>query len=72
MARGRQHENWMHTSQVMAMLANINRAENADPMSWEHWHPQYDPPEPPEATAEMLIGFGFKPAPKPAEVTNGG
>lgn len=56
----------------MAMLANINRAEDADVLSWEHWHPHYDPPEPPEATTEMLIGFGFKPAAKPAEVANGG
>jgi hypothetical protein len=60
----------MHTAQVMAMLANIHRAEDADPMSWELWHPHYEPPEAPEATAEMLIGFGFKPA-QPTEVVSG-
>lgn len=57
---------------MMAMFANINRAEDADPMSWEHWHPQYDPPEAPEATAEMLVAFGFKPAANPEGVTHGG
>jgi hypothetical protein len=61
----------MHTSQVMAMLVNINRAEDADIMSWEHWHPQYDPPEPPEATPDILIGLGFKPVAKPEVVSNG-
>jgi len=55
----------------MAMLVNINRAEDADIMSWEHWHPQYDPPEPPEATPDILIGLGFKPVAKPEVVSNG-
>ena len=55
----------------MAMLANINRAEDADAVSWEHWHPQYDPPEAPEATPEILIGLGFKPVVKAEGVSNG-
>jgi hypothetical protein len=61
----------MHTAQLMAMLANINRAEDADVVSWEHWHPQYDPPEAPEATPEILIGLGFKPVVKAEGVTSG-
>lgn len=69
MARGRQRENWMHTSQLMALLANIHRGEESDAMSWEHWHPHYDPPEPPEATRDQLIAFGFRPV---EESNNGG
>lgn len=55
----------------MSMLANIHRTEDSEPMSWELWHPHYEPPEPPEATAEVLMAFGFKPA-RPAEVPDGG
>ena len=72
MAKGRQHENWVHTSQVMAMLANIHRSEDADVFSWDQFHPGYDPPEPPEATTELLMAMGFRPVEPPAEVTNGG
>lgn len=61
----------MHTAQVMSMLANIHRTEDSDPMSWELWHPHYEPPEPPEATAEVLMAFGFKPVKQP-EVSDGG
>ena len=53
----------------MALLANIHRGEDSDVMSWEHWHPHYDPPEPPEATREQLIAFGFRPV---EESNNGG
>jgi len=47
----------------MALLANINRAEDADAVVWEHLHPQYEPiaVEPPEVTAEQLVMMGFKP-----------
>lgn len=56
----------------MAMLANINRAEDSDVYSWEQFHPSYEPPEPPEATADMLLAMGFRPVEQPAEVTDGG
>lgn len=63
MAKGRQHENWTHTAQLMALLANINRSEDADIVVWEHLHPQYEPiaAEVPEVTTEQLIAMGFKP-----------
>lgn len=55
----------------MSMLANIHRGEDSDVMPWELWHPHYETPEPPEATAEILMAFGFKPA-QPTEVPDGG
>jgi len=45
----------------MSMLANIYRAEDAEAVTWESWHPHYDPPEVPEVTIDQLIAFGFKP-----------
>lgn len=61
MAQGRQHENWTATSNILAMLANIHRGEDAPVFQPEQFHPHYEPPEPPEATAEMLMAMGFKP-----------
>jgi len=63
MAKGRQHENWTHTANVMATLANIHRSEDADVVMWEHLHPQYEPieAEVPEVTTEQLIAMGFRP-----------
>ncbi|MBU6221760.1 MAG: hypothetical protein KGR24_03335 [Planctomycetes bacterium] len=43
------------------MLANIHRGEDADAFYPDQFHPHYEPPEPPEATAEMLMAMGFKP-----------
>jgi len=43
------------------MLANIHRGEDAEAFYPDQFHPHYEPPEPPEATAEMLMAMGFKP-----------
>jgi len=43
------------------MLANIHRGEDASVFHPEQFHPHYEQPEPPEATAEMLMAMGFKP-----------
>ena len=50
----------------MAMLANIHRGEDSEAYSWDQFHPMYDAPEPPEATADLLIAMGFKPMAKGA------
>ena len=75
MAEGKQHENWTHTASLTATLAQIHHdAESGEPApTMYHFHPFYrvEKPQPPEATPDILMAFGFRPIATP-EVPNGG
>lgn len=56
MAEGRQRENWAHTSQFLALIANVNRDPKKTPaFSPADWNPMIERDgEPPEADITIL------------------
>lgn len=67
MARARTKEEWLHTSQVLQMLANVNRdpKKRRKPYTWKDFHPMYAPKRkgPPGrvSISDVLVKYGLKP-----------
>lgn len=66
MARARIKEEWLHTSRILEMLANINRdpKRRRKPYSWKDFHPMYIPktkdPSGRVAISDVLVAWGLK------------
>jgi hypothetical protein len=68
MARARLKEDWLHTSRILEMLANVNRdrKRRRKPYSWKDFHPLYMPkksdPSRRVSISDVLVAFGLKQA----------
>lgn len=66
MAWEKMKQSWMHTSNIMATLAEINRDKKhrRKPYSWKEFHPIYAPkrkdPSNRASIADVLASFGLK------------
>ena len=66
MARARIKEEWLHTSRILEMLANVNRdpKRRRKPYSWKDFHPLYMPkkndPSRRVAISDVLVAWGLK------------
>lgn len=66
MAYERMKQSWMHTSNILATLAEINRnpKRRRKPYSWKEFHPMYAPkhkdPSNRVSITDVLASFGLK------------
>jgi hypothetical protein len=66
MARARFKNDWLHTSNIMAILAEANRnpKRRRKPYSWKDFHPLYMPkkndPSRRVSISEVLVAWGLK------------